>query len=139
MEARSDSITLSTAATQNVRSGASIGATSQYQRGITTLGYASCGAAGGSSDGKNMAAGFSIILDTSLPASANCSGQQPGYAWGAQATTSLADGNGGVATDPLQGASGVPLMGLTAVPVVMTFPDLAQGPTERPQARSKHR
>jgi hypothetical protein len=132
MEARSDSITLSTAATQNVRTGASIGATSQYQRGIATLGYASCGATGGSSDGKNMAPGFSITLDTSLPASANCSGQQPGYAWGAQATTSLADGNGGVATDPLQGTSGVSLMGLTAVPIVMTFPDAEVPSTTEP-------
>ncbi len=124
MEAHSDSITLSTASTQNVRSGASIGATSQYQRGVTTLGYASCGSSGGSSDGRSVTVGFSIIVDTSLPASANCSGAQPGYAWAAQATTSLADGQGGVAIDPLQTTPGSTLLGLTAVPVTMTFPDV---------------
>jgi hypothetical protein len=123
MEARSDSITLSTAATQNVRSGASIGATSQYQRGIATLGYASCGASGGSSDGKSIIPGFSIVLDTSLPASAKCYGPQPGYVWAAQSSSSLAEGNGRLVTDPIQGGSGVQLLGLTAVPVVMTFPD----------------
>lgn len=122
MEARSDAITVSTAASQTVRSGASIGATSQYQRGLLTLGYASCGSSVGSSDGRDMMVGYSITLETSLPTSADCSGPQPGYVWAAQATTSLADGHGGIATDPLRSGSGMYLLGLSAVPVTMTFP-----------------
>lgn len=121
-EARSDSLMLSTAATQNVRSGASIGATSQYQRGITTLGYASCGSSAASTDGHSTQVGFSMVLDTSPQASAECVGGQPGYVWAAQATIPLADANHGL-IDPIQdGGPANTVLGLTAVPITMVFP-----------------
>lgn len=127
LQVRSDSIMLSTAASQNVRTGASIGATSQYQRGVATLGYASCGSSAASTDGRNTSVGFSMVLDTSPQASADCSGGQPGYVWAAQATIPLSDANHGV-IDPIQdGGPADTILGLTAVPITMTFPDAATG------------
>jgi hypothetical protein len=115
---------LSVAALQNVHSGATIAGTFNYE-GKPTLGYNSCGASSASSAGEELIPGLRISYEVDLPTSPDCEGPRPGYVWGATGESRLANAEGGVQTDPLQDGNALdtPLLGLTAVPVVMTFPD----------------
>jgi hypothetical protein len=118
LEARSSRVQLAVAAGQNVRDGASIYASFD---GVEepTLGYASCGVAGASSD-RTGPAGISI--DVSLPGSADCAGPVPGYVWAAQSNKSLASAGGTPSADPI--AEGGVLSALTAVPITAYFPTM---------------
>jgi hypothetical protein len=120
-------IKLSTVAGQNVRSGASVSATFVGGGDLTpTLGYASCGSSAASSQHDDISGiGERISMEADLTVSANCAGSQPGYVWAARGSQSFADPSGGPNPDPVAG--GAKVLGLTAVPVAMTFPDAATG------------
>ena len=116
---------LSVVAGQTLRSGAGIAGT--FEDANPALGFASCGTSGGSSRYEEMIPGDRITLDTQLDPSAACEGEQPGYVWGAVGDPTLVD-RGGVTRDPIAegSACGIDacLEGITAVPVVMSFPDV---------------
>jgi hypothetical protein len=134
LEARTDSIHLSLAAGQNVRSGATVAATFwgpwDPHAATPTLGHASCGAAGASSATEDVIPGERISDEVDLPGSAACEGTQAGYVWAASAPSSLARADSSVELDPIADGERLQdgLLGLTAAPVVMTFPE-APNPT----------
>jgi hypothetical protein len=124
--AQDQSAHLSVLAGQNVRSGATIAGT--FNDADPALGFASCGAPTGSSSYEDIIPGDRISLDAELQASETCEGAQPGYVWGAVGDPTLIDReSGGVTRDPIADGStcgaDACLDGITAVPVVMTFPE----------------
>jgi hypothetical protein len=127
---------VSVVAGQSVRSGANVGGT--FNDANPALGYRSCGTSDASSSYEQMIPGDHISLDVRLPASAACEGAQPGYVWGAVGDPTLIDtSNDGVTRDPIADGSSCGadacLEGITAVPVVMTFPDVNVQQTDAAQ------
>jgi hypothetical protein len=136
LTANSELAHLSVFAGQNVRSGATLGGT--FNDANPTLGFGSCGASDGSSRYEQLIPGDHISLDVRLGPSTSCEGAQPGYVWGAVGDPALVDrDSGGVTRDPIADGStclvDACLEGITAVPVVMTFPDVNMERTEAAQ------
>jgi hypothetical protein len=111
---------------QNVRSGATVSGT--FNDANPALGFTSCDVGDGSSTYEDMKAGLHVSIDVGLE-SATCEGPQRGYVWGAVGDPTLIGHDGTVSRDPIGEGStcGIDscLEGLTAYPVIMTFPELA--------------
>ncbi len=124
--AQSDIAHLSVLAGQNVRSGATVSGT--FNDANPALGFSSCGTSSASSAYEEVIVGMRVSLDARLPASASCEGEQAGYVWGAVGDPTLVNHDGTTNRDPIADGSscGVDscLEGLTAVPVIMTFPEV---------------
>ena len=97
-----------------------------------TLGYATCGSSGASSNSEEIIPGERVEFNVELPGSVDCQGAQAGYVWAAIFFGIPRGEDGSVALDPLEESSyrlKIGLTGLTAVPVVMMFPDFEQTST----------
>ena len=112
---------------QNVRSGATVSGT--FNDANPAVGFTSCDVGDGSSTYEDMKAGLHVSIDVGLEASAACEGAQRGYVWGAVGDPTLIGHDGTITRDPIGDGSscGIDscLEGITAYPVIMTFPELA--------------
>jgi len=138
LEARSPNIDVPLSWGQTVHDGASISA--GFNTDLEpTLGYTACDQSVASSTFHSPGgAGKGIEMTVSLPATASCSGQLPGYVWATASPRSLAAPDGGVLIDPLVGPPPGGLSGLTAEPIVAVFSEtgavqtVGPTPTETP-------
>jgi hypothetical protein len=139
LSAFSPSLDLSVTPGQTVRGGATISANvpaRDLTSFVPTLAYASCGSSGaGAPSGmtsSSWGSQFNLSIDVQLDPAAGCGGEQPGYAWVAEAETSFTTPDGSLQRDPLA-TPGAHVSFLTAVPIVAVFPQsAAPAPTADP-------
>jgi hypothetical protein len=120
-------VELTVTASQRVHEGASIGATF-YRSDLSRnrLGYGACGGPISQKSSEQVI----LAIDVDLSTLTACSGEVPGYAWGATATSEIPFGY-----DPLAASAGLPLMSLTAVPILVVTPEdgsVSPGPSVEP-------
>jgi hypothetical protein len=129
-QAHAPGITLSATPGQTMHDQDTLSAGFGSRGGTPTLAFASCLATLASSDAVSASdstdlggiqIGLGIEIDVAL-ASDNCTGPQAGYAMAVLADRSLAS-DGVLTSDPLAGG-GTGLLGLTALPIVVVFPEL---------------